>query len=358
MKICLISDSHLGIRNDNQIVLANSKKFFDDVLIPYLEANNIKEVIHLGDLVDRRKYLNYYTAKVTREIIESLLQRGIILRLILGNHDIFYRNKTDINIGSEIFRHYDNLPIQKYSGKFHYYEKPCELTFDGTQILFVPWICDSNREETTKLLESTSAKILFGHLELLGFEMYRGVPAHNGEDPSIYSKFDVVATGHYHHRSTAGNITYLGSTSQYIWSDYGDVRGFHVFDTRECSLDFIPNPYNLFEKVFYDDQTDQVKTTDFSRLKHKYVKVIVTNCNNSDLYDWFLGQLEAAQPIEHQIVNDHLNLDQIQDDTIVNETKSTLDIIRDYVASVNTTADSTKLDKLLIELYNDANSLE
>ena len=33
------------------------------IFFPYLEKHNIKTVIHLGDLMDRRKYVSFKTAK-------------------------------------------------------------------------------------------------------------------------------------------------------------------------------------------------------------------------------------------------------------------------------------------------------
>src|SRR5580704_5434111 len=84
--------------------------------------------------------------------------------------------------------------------------------------------------------------------------MYRGqVMGEDGMSPALFDKFDVVASGHFHHKSTKGNINYLGSHGEFTWSDYNDERGFHIFDTETRELEFIPNPYRMFEKVHYSD---------------------------------------------------------------------------------------------------------
>ena len=62
MKIALINDTHWGARNDSPAFIEYFNKFFNDIFFPYLVENNIKTLIHLGDVVDRRKFINHYTA--------------------------------------------------------------------------------------------------------------------------------------------------------------------------------------------------------------------------------------------------------------------------------------------------------
>ena len=67
MKIALITDTHFGARNDNLVIQKHMKKFYDDVFFPYLQKTEIKTVIHLGDLVDKRKTINYVTLNNVRK---------------------------------------------------------------------------------------------------------------------------------------------------------------------------------------------------------------------------------------------------------------------------------------------------
>ena len=64
MKIALITDTHFGARNDNVNFNEYFYQFYEGVFFPYLQQNNIKTCIHLGDCFDRRKYLSYKTAKI------------------------------------------------------------------------------------------------------------------------------------------------------------------------------------------------------------------------------------------------------------------------------------------------------
>ena len=66
MQIAVLNDTHFGARNDNQQFLDYFFRFFDDVFFPYCEEHNIKTVIHLGDIMDRRKYVNFNTLNQVR----------------------------------------------------------------------------------------------------------------------------------------------------------------------------------------------------------------------------------------------------------------------------------------------------
>ena len=58
MKIAIINDTHFGARNDNSNFNEYFYKFCDNVFFPTLKDNNIKTCIHLGDLMDRRKFVS------------------------------------------------------------------------------------------------------------------------------------------------------------------------------------------------------------------------------------------------------------------------------------------------------------
>ena len=62
MKIALLNDTHFGARNDNPAFINYFNRFYDEIFFPYLAEHNITNLIHLGDVVDRRKFINYNTA--------------------------------------------------------------------------------------------------------------------------------------------------------------------------------------------------------------------------------------------------------------------------------------------------------
>jgi predicted phosphodiesterase len=67
MKIALLNDTHFGARNDSPAFEKYFFKFYEEQFFPYLEENNIKTFVHLGDVVDRRKFINFKTAHAFRQ---------------------------------------------------------------------------------------------------------------------------------------------------------------------------------------------------------------------------------------------------------------------------------------------------
>lgn len=345
-KIALIADTHFGCRQDNNSLLDYQSKFLHNVFFPTLEENNIDTIVHLGDLVDRRRYINFYTANKMRcDFINPWKDKRMII--IPGNHDIYYKNSIQVNALQELLSENKNIEIVM---------DPTSFTFgNGFGVLMVPWICEENQEKIFNAIHNSNDSILLGHLELHGFEMHKGVFSDHGHDPNSFNKFDLVCSGHFHHKSTYNNINYLGSPWQMTWSDYGDTKGFHILDTKTHELTFIENKYNLFNKIKYNDK-EELLEKDYSEYADTYVKVIVQEKNNPYWFDLFITKLEEANVIDVQVVEDHLNLNLETADDIINSAESTLDILANSIKSIDIKPElEKKLETLLRELYNEAN---
>ena len=356
MKIALITDTHWGIRNDSIAFMDNSKRFLDEVFFPYLDTNNVRTVVHLGDLVDRRKYLNHYTMhRLMNDFLIPLDNRNIKCHFIAGNHDTYFKNTNEINA-------IENIIGDRFEDCFTSYQRfPREFDFDGTQVLMLPWICDENRLACMDKIKTTTAQIVMGHLELSGFEMHKGSMVSHGDDRSIFDRFDMVLSGHYHHRSSDGSIYYLGSHAEFTWSDYNDPKGFHILDTETRNLTFIENPYKMFKKVWYNDSDDTFLNSeiDYAQYKNCMLKVIIQEKNNLFWFDKFIENIESETPLDIQIVEDHLNLNLEEDSDIVNEAESTIDIFKKYINGFDEkTVNKDKLEKKIVELYNEALAVE
>ena len=254
MKVVIITDQHFGMRKGSQDFHDYMRKFYEEVFFPFLDKNKINTVLDLGDTFDNRKSIDFWSLDWAKKNYYDLLSdRGIKVYTVVGNHTAYYKNTLGINAINLLLQEYENV---------HLIEKPETLNIGGLDICFIPWICVENETETYDVISNTKANICMGHLELSGFEAHQGYYMDHGMNREVFSKFKKVFTGHFHHRSHSENIYYLGNPYQMYWNDYGDVRGFHLFDTETTKLKFIKNPYNMFAKIYYDDTVVDPDTID------------------------------------------------------------------------------------------------
>ena len=112
MKIALITDQHFGARNDSTHFLDFFEKFYRDVFFPTLEKEGIDTVLILGDTFDRRKYMNFYSLKRTKEMFfDVLADRHINVHMLAGNHDTYFKNTNDVNSVDLLLREYSNISV-------------------------------------------------------------------------------------------------------------------------------------------------------------------------------------------------------------------------------------------------------
>ena len=316
-------------------------KFWENIFFPHLKANRINTILHLGDLVDSRKEMNYgILANFKRRFVGVLEKEDVSMYVLPGNHDCHLKNTNEINAVDLIF---SNFP------KISYVEEACIKTFDEREISFLPWITADNYNEAMQFISQPKTSVLMGHLELSGFEMDAGNVAKHGMNPTLFDGYKRVLSGHYHQPSDNGHIKYLGAQYEMSWADYGCTRGFSVFDTKDESITFVKNPYTIHEKLVYDENKEQPQ--DLSHLAGKFVKVLVVDRKDHKKYDRFMGLLHAQNPYDVQVLDsDFGEIDVDENGEIVVE--DTLMTLNNYVdATTLTTVDPSDIKATLRELY-------
>jgi hypothetical protein len=349
-KICLITDQHFGARGDSLVYLNFFEKFYNDIFFPTLIERGIKTVIDLGDTFDRRKYINFLTLRTSKKMyFDRLVELGVDLHVLVGNHTTFYKNTNEINTLDVLFKEYSNIKI---------YADPQVARIENLDILLLPWICADNFKRSMDLINDVPASVALGHLEVSGFAMFAGQVSEEGLDPKIFDSYNLVCSGHYHHKSTRGNITYLGNPYEFTWSDYADVRGFHILDTETLELEFIENPYTIFEKIYYDDEKNDYKNFSFKQYTDKNVKLVVVNKKDFYTYDKFVDGLYASQPLDIKIIEDFSEFIESQiDDESVN-IEDTMSLLSTYVEAIETDMNKDKLKSYLKTLYIEAQNFK
>tara|TARA_Y100000034_G_C6910355_1_gene424428 strand:- start:2002 stop:3072 length:1071 start_codon:yes stop_codon:yes gene_type:complete len=354
MKVAIVTDTHFGCRNDSQIFSKYFRKFYDEIFFPEIDKRGIKTIIHGGDCFDRRKFVNFKSLHDAKEMFfDPTKERNIDLHMIIGNHCVFYKSTNKVNSPQLLVDEgYDNIKV---------YIDPKEVTFGDNTILFLPWINTENYAASMEAIKNTTAIIAIGHLEIAGFKMYKTSLNEEGLEADLFDNFDMVLSGHYHHKSSKDNIHYLGNTYGMTWADYDDPRGFHILDTETLELEFIQNPFEIFQKVWYDDEDktlEKILQFDTEKLADSYIKVIVSKKTNPFFFDRFLDELDKANTTNIQIVDDHFNAHETTEDEIFENVDDTLTILTNYVDDLPIDHGKKELDKLLRSLYNEALIIE
>jgi len=349
LKVAIITDQHFGARNDSVGFLDFFEQFYDNTFFPTLDANGVDCVLILGDTFDRRKYVNFYSLdRAKKMFFNKLEERGIKVIMIAGNHDTYFKNTNEVNSPELLLAEYTNVSLV---------HKAMDITVDDTPICFVPWICPENYDESIETLNTSKAEICMGHFEIAGFAMYRGMESHEGLSKDLFKKFDMVFSGHYHHRSDDGHIYYLGNPYELTWQDYNDPRGFHLFDLQTRQLEFIGNPYTMFQRVEYDDSLTDPSVQSYDYLTNKFVKVIVVNKNDLYKFDKFITKVYNSNPYEVKIIEDFSEYTEGEIATDIN-LEDTLDVLSNYVDSIETDYDKDKVKTFMKELYTEAVNIE
>ena len=173
-------------------------------------------------------------------------------------------------------------------------------------------------------------------------------------------KYEIVISGHFHHKSSDGHIYYVGAPCEHTWSDYDDPRGFHIFDTKTRELEFIENPFKIHHKVIYDDKIDtleSIQSKDFGKYTSNLIKVVVQNKSNPFMFDIFMDRLYQANPLDVSIV-ENFNDTNISDEDVAENMDSTITLITKAVDNVETNLDKERLKGFMKDIYQEAEMIE
>jgi DNA repair exonuclease SbcCD nuclease subunit len=349
MKVAIITDQHFGARNDSIAFLDFYQKFYDNIFFPKLEEEGITTVLVLGDTFDRRKYVNFYALQRAKEMFfDKLRDKNIQVHMLAGNHDTYFKNTNDVNSPDLLLKEYSNINV---------IDDPETIVVDGHSICMMPWICPENYQASLDHINQTTADICMGHFEIAGFAMYRGMESHDGLSKETFQKFDMVFSGHYHHKSDDGHIYYLGNPYELTWQDYNDPRGFHLFDLSTRKLTFIRNDYTMFARVEYNDKEQEPVDLDSLDLQHKYVKLVVVNKTDYYKFDRFVQKLYNKGCHDIKVVEDMSEFQEGEIDESIN-LEDTLSVLGHYVDSIETDLDKEKIKTYMRSLYTEAVNIE
>ena len=344
MKIAIITDTHYGARKGSTHLHNYFQLFYDNIFFPTLEREKIDTIIHMGDVFDSRKSIDYQSLEWAKQVVFEPLRKYKVYA-ITGNHDCYYKNTNHVNSPELLLNDYSNILT---------FSKATEINIDGLDILLLPWINSENYDESLEAIQNSKSKVAMGHLEINGFKATRGHMMEDGMDTDVFSKFNAVYSGHFHTRSTDGKITYLGNPYEMYWNDVNDTRGFHIFDTDTIIHTPVNNPYKLFYNVYYEDTPYQ--TFDSTPYENKIVKVIVRKKTNPKQFQKFIDKLYATGIQDLKIIE---NFELIEgEDFEMDEDENTLSLLNRYIDESEFHLDKNIIKGIFQDLYRQACEVE
>ena len=259
-KVACISDIHLGVHQNahtwHEIAL-DFAKWLDQEL----KLRDIKDIIIAGDIFHNRHEIGVNTIHCARKFFDTLSNYNIIA--ITGNHDCYYKDKSDINSIS-ILNGYKNITVHQEISSY---------SLNNKKFAFCPW--------GTPINEIPLCDVIVGHFEILNFKMNtHKVCDHGFESKNLLDKTKLVITGHFHcrdHRKYTNNksIIYLGSPYELDFGDREQIKGFTILDTNDLSLELVEN---------------------YTTPKHKKIKI-------SDLLDNKIDLENISQELQNNFVS-------------------------------------------------------
>lgn len=244
-KIIFIGDPHL----DSKTELLDLKiKILDDIF-----KNECEHFVILGDLFDK----SHGPSSLSSDLLKTIMNKhqNKTFYIIIGNHDIYVKNKISPNSIETALSNIQNVKI---------INKPYELN----DFLLVPWICKENQEEVLNSIETTNKRYIAGHFEINGFIMSGNMKCLNGLSKKLFSKFDKVVSGHFHIRNEYENILYCGSLVQETWNDFNNRKGYYIFDNGKYC--FNPIYKEFYKHLIIDDENSDFEIDDY---KDCHVKI-------------------------------------------------------------------------------------
>lgn len=335
--ILLFTDPHFGANGNSQLIRDSQTKFFDEVFFPYIKSNDIRQVICCGDFFDTRTSVDVNTLNYGKKFLERFRDINCNLTIVLGNHDIYFKDHRKVNSLNPIAKNMPNIEI--------IWEKPVVRVFNSKLWLLMPWVTQEDKAGIAEYLERTDIDYCAGHFDIIGFEMTKGHTAEKGMSVKDFSKFKQVYSGHYHKPQTQGNITYIGSLYQMNWGDSGQTHGFwHINGDSK----FITNDVSSRFVKIRDSEIKNIKTNDI-------VRVYMDNTDTEKDIKTRVDQISKITPNVEVIMVPTISGDDAE--TIEHSAdKNITQLIDEYVDTISLPADlkSSRLKNITKMIYQDA----
>ena len=213
-KVACFTDIHFGMKGNSRVHNDDCEAFIY-WFIDQAKAHGCETCIFLGDWHHHRSSTNVSTMNYTVSNMERLGQAFEKTYVIMGNHDLFYRDKREIN-SMEFVRNIPNVHL-------------VNEWLETEDVAIIPWIV----QDEWKRIPHMKQRYMFGHFELPYFQMNAIVemPDVGGIKAEHFVNQEYMFTGHFHKRQVRNNISYMGNAFPHNYADAGDdERGMMILE--------------------------------------------------------------------------------------------------------------------------------
>lgn len=306
MKILLTGDWHIGVRGDSEIYHNIFNEWISKFLIPTIINEEVEVLTILGDFYDNRNAVNTKSDNLGITAIENILAHTKVkIYMIIGNHDIYYKNTRETSSLKQ-FERYDRVIV---------INSPMKFRFGTRETLFVPWLLEDEVDDIFK----KKGDICLGHFPLTGYEMTKGIVETKGISlDKLKQNFIKVFSGHFHLR----NDVYVGNPFQMSWADTEDDKGVTILDTETLNTKFIHNTFSPIYKKIYLSQLKN-KTINIDIVKGNFIKIFLDTEYSDKIVDKLQEVIKTKEPLSFTF--DGLNIDDINTDVAVGDLTNPLE---------------------------------
>ena len=344
-KVAIVSDIHFGVNKNSELFLNSSIKFFTEEFVPYLISEEISTILILGDVFDNRNNINVKVSDEVYNLFINVLHKFKIY-ILIGNHDIYYKTSNDVH-SLKLLNHLENVEV---------IDKVCHIELFGVNTMFCPWVFDYNDNDLINTFENSTAEVLFGHFDIVGFALNSTRVSLEGLNAEVFHGFKKVFSGHYHTPSSKKfgktEIVYIGSPYQMTRNDKNESKGFVVLNLDSLRYKRVPNTVSTkFIEVEYPEIPDS------KDIAGNIIDVLIT-IHKKDLagniIDKYVEKIEKMSPAEK--VNVVLNVisDNNSDfDNIKNKITSIKDLIELYINNDKDIEDKGEILRIIMDIYDE-----
>lgn len=283
-KVCCIADLHIGV-HQNSIFWHETALKWAEWLKGELVKKKIKDIFILGDLYHYRDEIAVNTIHIVNQILRLWSDFNIVI--LVGNHDSFYKDRSDVNSLS-ILDGWKNILVVS---------EPTTHTILGKTATFLPW--------GASLKDISKSDILFGHLEIESFKMNSHKHCDHGiKTADLLRKADLIMTGHFHLRDERKydnkTILYVGNPFEMDFGDVGSSKGYYILDFNNLSYTFYENDLSPKHKKLTITELLNFKSLSATEVKefvnNNIVKLQVDKKISSDNIELLIQKISTFKP--------------------------------------------------------------